>query len=73
MKQLTLATGTQPRTRSKIKLPCDAFKQCPYCDSQNLKQHGIHVFCHYCEWNSVTIYAELKADMEDSKAIGHSV
>jgi hypothetical protein len=61
---------TTPRTRAKnrpaVKLPIHAFRQCPYCDSAHLEAIGIHVFCNYCEWSSVAIYAELKAESNES-------
>ena len=63
---------TKTKNRPAIKLPCDAFQQCPYCDSPNLRRVGIHVHCRYCEWNSVAIYAELTADNEDLLVVGHS-
>ena len=44
---------------SARKTPKEAFKVCPYCESQNIRPMDEEVFCLDCNWDSIAINAEL--------------
>ena len=47
------------RYNTKVKRPIDAFPKCPSCLYEFwLKKRGIHVYCNYCDWNSVIPWVE---------------
>jgi len=47
-----------PRKNPFVKNPIDAFPKCPSCMMDAfLNKSGFHVFCNYCEWNSVEAHA----------------
>lgn len=47
------------KAKPKAKLPVDAFPKCPNCLYKHwLVNEGIHVFCHFCGWNSIQAYVD---------------
>jgi len=46
------------RAQSGIRTPVNAFLECPQCESKNLIPCDGQVFCGYCDWNSVEVFAE---------------
>ena len=45
------------RYNSNVKKPIDAFPKCPSCLYEFwLKKRGIHVYCHYCGWDSLAAW-----------------
>lgn len=47
----------------RLKAPASVFTRCVACESPNITVRNGHVYCRYCDWDSVETYEQLAVEM----------